>query len=128
LLRAWLKTKCRLHPDKPPFPVSGRKTHKMIRLDLAAARKKGIENATQLVERERREKPDFLRHKDQYGRFADFHAVRHFFIKSLERAGISPKLAHTLARHSDIRLTLGVYTHVELGDRVAAIGALGAPG
>jgi hypothetical protein len=38
----------------------------------------------------------------------------------LERAGISPKMAQVLARHSDIRLTLGVYTHVELHDQTAA--------
>jgi hypothetical protein len=36
-------------------------------------------------------------------------------------------MAQTLARHSDIRLTLGVYTHVELPDRSAAIEALPAP-
>jgi len=36
-------------------------------------------------------------------------------------------MAQTLARHSDIRLTLGVYTHVELADRTAAIQALPAP-
>ncbi len=36
-------------------------------------------------------------------------------------------MAQTLARHSDIRLTLGVYTHVELPDRSAAIESLPAP-
>jgi len=55
------------------------------------------------------------------------HSCRHLFITSLERAGISPKMAQTLARHSDIRLTLGVYTHVELDDQTAAIGALPVP-
>jgi len=33
-------------------------------------------------------------------------------------------MAQVLARHSDIRLTLGVNTHVELHDQTAAIGAL----
>jgi len=32
-----------------------------------------------------------------------------------------------LARHSDIRLTLGVYTRIELHDQTAAIGALLGP-
>ena len=59
--------------------------------------------------------------------FADFHSMRHLFITSLERAGIRPKMAQILARHSDIRLTLGVYTHVELHDQTAAIGALLGP-
>ncbi len=36
-------------------------------------------------------------------------------------------MAQTLARHSDVRLTLGVYTHVELQDQTAAIGMLAGP-
>jgi len=46
----------------------------------------------------------------------------HRLITSLERSGISPKLAQTLARHSDICLTLGIYTHVGLHDQTVAIG------
>lgn len=34
------------------------------------------------------------------------HFMPHSFITSLERAGISPKMAQTLARHGDIRLTI----------------------
>lgn len=49
------------------------------------------------------------------------------FVSNLSRAGIAPKVAQVLARHSDIRLTLGVYTHVELGDQLAAIGSLPGP-
>ena len=37
------------------------------------------------------------------------------------------KMAQALARHSDIRLTLGVYTHVGLEDQTAAIGMLPGP-
>jgi integrase len=58
---------------------------------------------------------------------ADSHSLRHLFMTSLERAGVSPKMAQTLARHSDSRLTLGVYTHVELPDRFAAIESLPGP-
>jgi integrase/recombinase XerD len=65
-------------------------------------------------ERKHREESDFLCFQSRDGRFADFHSLRHFFITNLERAGVSPKLAQTLARHSDIRLTLGIYTHVGL--------------
>jgi len=36
-------------------------------------------------------------------------------------------MAQTLARHADIRLTLGLYTHVELHDQTAAIESLPAP-
>ncbi|OHB78125.1 MAG: hypothetical protein A2V98_18600 [Planctomycetes bacterium RBG_16_64_12] len=49
------------------------------------------------------------------------------FITNLERAGTRPKMAQTLARHSDIRLTIGVYTHVELSDQTAAIESLPGP-
>ena len=65
---------------------------------------------------------------DHDGRYADFHSCRHLFITSLERAGISPKMAQTLARHSDIRLTLQICTHVELHDQTAAIRAPAGPG
>jgi len=41
--------------------------------------------------------------------------------------GLSPKIAQTLARHSDVRLTLGVYTHLGLHDQTAAIAALPPP-
>ncbi len=46
------------------------------------------------------------------------------FITSLERAGVRPKMAQTLARHSDVRLTLGTYTHVEIYDQTAAVESL----
>ena len=70
---------------------------------------------------------DFLCYCKHDGLFADFHGLRHLFISSLERAGPTPKMGQSLARQSDIRLTLGVYTHVELDDQTAAIKALPAP-
>ncbi len=36
-------------------------------------------------------------------------------------------MAQTLARHSDVRLTLGIYTHIGLHDQRAAIESLPAP-
>ena len=67
-------------------------------------------------------------YKDHQGRYADLHANRHTFITNLARAGVSPKTAQTLARHSDIRLTMNVYTHRldgKGGGRSAAPRALG---
>lgn len=61
------------------------------------------------------------------GRYADFHATRHTFISNLSRSGARPKVAQSLARHSDINLTMGVYPHAELEDQNAAIAALPAP-
>ena len=56
--------------------------------------------------------------------FADFHALRHSYISLLGQSGIAPKLAQELARHSDIRLTMNVYTHTALYDRAAAVDSL----
>ncbi|HEV3189867.1 MAG TPA: tyrosine-type recombinase/integrase [Polyangiaceae bacterium] len=134
LLREWLATKP-FKPNQLLFPISGRvpggverKTFKMIERDLKAARTKWIEESkNDATEIARCEESDFLAHQNQAGRFADFHSLRHFFITNLERSGVSPKMAQTLARHSDIRLTLGIYTHVGLHDQTAAIESLPAP-
>jgi integrase len=126
-IRAWLATKPDLASDELLFPISGRKAHKMISTDLAAARAKWISEAKMKQETAQREQSDYLAYRDHDGRFADFHSLRHLFITRLSEAGITPKMAQTLARHSDIRLTLGLYTHVELADQTAAIGALPGP-
>ena len=133
-LREWLASKA-TGPDELLFPVSGkvpggteRKTHLMMKKDLARARDAWIKEAKgDPAEIKRREETDFLKYENSAGEYADFHSNRHLFITSLERAGLSPKMAQTLARHSDIRLTLGVYTHVGVHDQTAAIGSLPAP-
>lgn len=56
--------------------------------------------------------------------FADFHALRHTFIRSLDRAGVSLKQAMQLARHSDPRLTARVYGRSDLGELGEAVGRL----
>jgi site-specific recombinase XerD len=133
-LKVWLATKA-ARPDELLFPVSGkvpggteRKTHLMMKKDLERAREVWIEEAKEdPAETKRRDESDFLKYENCDGEYADFHSNRHLFITSLERAGLSPKMAQTLARHSDIRLTLGVYTHVGVHDQTAAIGSLPAP-
>ncbi len=134
-LKYWLAAKKALKPEDLLFPISGkvpggteRKTNKMMRHDLQAARKKWIEEAKgNAEEMTLREKSDFLSYQNDDGLFADFHSNRHMFITSLEQAGLSPKMAQTLARHSDVRLTLGIYTHVGLHDQTSAIESLPAP-
>jgi hypothetical protein len=68
-----------------------------------------------------------LTYCNEEGLFADFHANRHTFISNLGRAGISPKLAQTLARHSDPKLTMNIYTHVDATDQAGAIEKLAPP-
>ena len=63
-------------------------------------------------------------YRDSAGRVADFHALRHTFISSLAASGVHPKTAQTLARHSDIRLTLDRYAHVFNKQQVEAINSL----
>jgi len=133
-LKEWLAAKDQLHAEEPLFPISGRvpgglnrKTHKMIERDLMAARDKWLDEAETPEEYDRRLKSDFLCYCNHDSLYADFHGLRHLFITRLERAGVSPKMAQTLARHSDIRLTLGIYTHLEVNDQAAAICSLPAP-
>jgi integrase len=134
LMQRWLDSKKSLGPKSLLFPVSGavpggtdRKTAKMMRRDLEAARKNWIAEAKTDAEKQRREKTDFLTYCDSAGLHADFHSNRHTFITNLSRTGIAPKMVQQLARHSDIRLTMDVYTHVGVSDQVAAINALPAP-
>jgi site-specific recombinase XerD len=134
LLHQWLQAKQQRRPSDLLFPISGRvpggkdrKTFKMIARDLAAARQTWLDEAASPKERMEREQSDFLAHQNHAGLYADFHSLRHYFITSLERSGASPKMAQTLARHSDIRLTLGVYTHVELRDHSTVISNLPGP-
>ena len=54
--------------------------------------------------------------EDDRGRVVDFHALRHTFISNLARAGVHPRNAQALARHSTIDLTMNVYTHVAMDD------------
>ena len=81
-------------PDKPG---------KMLKVDLKAA-----------------EIPE----KDAGGRFVDFHALRHTYITNVVKSGASVKVCQELARHSDPKLTLGVYTHLSVHDRAAGVRAL----
>lgn len=99
----------------------------MIERDLKAARWKWIEEAEDSDECWTRIQSDVLGYCNDDGLFADLHRIRHRFITSLDRAGVSVKMMQTLARHSDVRLTLGGYTHVELQDQTAAIATLPGP-
>lgn len=61
---------------------------------------------------------------DEIGRKADFHALRVTFGTNLVRAGRSMREVQELMRHSDIRLTMKIYTDVSklpLRDAVSAL-------
>ena len=61
---------------------------------------------------------------DDQGRVLDFHSLRYTFITSLARAGVHPGKAQRLARHSDINLTMGVYTQLDVDDLREAVDSI----
>jgi len=129
-IAAWLEVKNK-EPAVVLLPITARaggyerKTAKMMRVDLAAARAAWIMEAQDDATRLECERSDFLKYQDRQNRFADLHANRHTFITNLGRAGVSPKTAQTLARHSDLRLTMNVYSHTELTEKQQAIHQMG---
>ncbi len=60
------------------------------------------------------------------GKDYDFHALRHQFITGLAEAGVHPKKAQALARHSKIDLTMDHYTKIGIVDAAADVERLGA--
>lgn len=91
-------------PSEPIWQGSWwRKSAEMIRLDL--------EDAGIPIE-------------DSQGRVIDFHGQRTTFITNLSRAGLSPALAQKLARHSDVKLTMGTYTQMEMTELGSAVSKL----
>ncbi len=99
----------------------------MIRRDLFAARTDWIGEASTENQREERETSDFLKDCDQDGQVVDFHALRHTFVTNLVNAGVMPKDAKELARHSTITLTMDRYAHVSIRDTAAAVAKLSLP-
>ncbi len=104
-----------------------RRTSKMIKRDLRSAREKWIKEAKTPKGQAEREKSDFLTYQDHDGLFADFHSARHTFVTNLGKAGVRPKLAQALARHSTINLTMNVYSHVGLDEKAQAVASIPAP-
>jgi integrase len=83
-LRLHLQTKL---PTAQAFKLN-RFTAKMMRFDMQAA---GIDH-------------------DTADGVLDFHSLRQTMITNLARGGVHPKVAQTLARHSNINLTMNTYT------------------
>ncbi len=65
---------------------------------------------------------------DDRGRSLDFHALRTTFATWLSAAGVAARVAQAAMRHSDLKLTMGVYTDPRLLDVAGAVEALPALG
>lgn len=103
LLKEWMGERAEGQNSKIFPKLDSSKTSRMIQKDLKAA---GI------------------KYKDDAGRYADFHALRHTFITNLTKGGVSPRVAQSLARHSTITLTMDKYTHVGLSSERKALEVL----
>ena len=64
---------------------------------------------------------------DANGRVFDFHALRHQYISSLADAGVHPRTAQELARHSSIELTMKRYTHLAMRNVIGAVDSIPEP-
>ena len=126
-IKAWIDGKSGHSRTEPLFQVTDKRTAEMVKKDLEAARVQWINEAGyDQLEQRRREKSSFLAYIDENGHYADFHALRKTFITNLSRAGVSPKTAQLLARHSDTNLTMNTYTMLGVMDQAAAVEALPA--
>ncbi len=100
-LEAWVKDNKLKGTDKLlDMPHKG---HKRIGHDLAAA---GILQT------------------DARGRSVDCHALRHTFGTFLVRAGVNVKVCQTAMRHSDVRMTLNLYSHCDESEVIEAVAKL----
>ena len=104
-IRPWLARKPACEPAWPGTWAKGKRAGKMLQHDLEAA---GIP------------------YVDEYGLYADFHSLRHTFITNMVKAGVNPKTAQSLARHSTIDLTMNVYTSLTVHDQASALASLPA--
>jgi len=95
-----------LEPTALVFPAEDFPTIKTFKKDLKAA---GIV------------------YRDAEGRAMDFHAFgRVGFVSGLAAAGVHPKVAQALARHSTVELTMRAYTDVRVLDLQGAVEQLPA--
>ena len=89
-------------PDVYVFNVPV-KTAKMIQADLEAS---GIP------------------YKDETGRYADFHSLRHDTGSLLCASGVNVKTVQSLMRHSDVNLTMSIYSHTLAGQEAQAVESM----
>ena len=108
----------------PVFPSASFPTHRTFAADLLAAKIARVEReettppGTPENDRKFRE---WIETDDGSGRTVDFHCLRVTFVSSLAAAGVHPRVAQALARHSSVELTMRAYTDVTLLDLRGAV-------
>lgn len=102
---------------------------KILRHDMKAARGGCVAEAgDDLAEHQQRKRSDFLAMRGRDGRVVDVHGLRHTFITRPVKAGVNPKEAQALARHSTITLTMDRYAHIGMQDTATAVARVPAIG
>ena len=121
-LAAHIRTKA---PKASVFGIASKDdATKMLREDLADARKAWLTDSTTPDERIRREQSDFLAEWNHDGEVFDFHALRHATGAWLAMTGAHPKTVQMVLRHSSITLTMDTYGHLFPGQEADAVGRL----
>ena len=111
-------------PDAPVFRLPKSNLSRVFRKDVKEARIAWIQEAKgSPKEYRRRIESDFLKLKTKAGKL-DFHALRHTFGSLLAANDVHPKTAQKLMRHSDVNLTMNIYTHIQESEIQAAVNDL----
>jgi integrase len=110
-------------PAQALFTIKGRGA-RMIRADIAEARRAYIQAAPNKAIRGERKASGFLVYRDRDGKVLDFHSTRHTCATMLAASGAHPKTAQAILRHSTIGLTMNLYTHGDDAQEAAAVAAL----
>jgi integrase len=63
-------------------------------------------------------------YEDELGRVFDFHSLRGQCATLLAKRGVHPKIAQSILRHSDINLTMNVYTRTDQAQKTSAVTGL----
>jgi integrase len=94
-------------PTALAFPTMPDSTHtaEMIRFDMARA-------------------VPPIPETDASDRVRHFHSLRHTTGSFFNAAGVNPKVAQNILGHSNINLTMGIYTHTYRDDEAAAVMAI----
>jgi integrase len=121
-LRKWLEGR----PTDGPLWPGGWHKHgaRMIRADLRRAKARWLMATRDRKERRGRRDSEFLAEADGAGRVVDFHALRATYITLLVKSGASVKVVQELARHSDPKLTLNIYSKLGIHDYAGALRGL----
>jgi len=120
MLRPWLAV---IPIDTPALKVPAR-TAEIVRADLRKARAQWIRQTPDRAARRERRRSSYLSVEDDAGRVVDFHALRVTYITMIVKGGASVRVCQELARHSDPKLTMNVYTRLGVHDLTGALDGL----